>query len=223
MTTAAFRNPTILEVPRRLGAGVLVSLALLAAVSPAAAQEAWGQSKGASLGLKLVIDGTGEGEAANPGDPHIDAIGAGLALVGGYTWSPRFHTRLVLGSATHGTSVPDFDVQRSWGTFEAHYRFLPERQVCPYAFGALGGSDVRAEEGPNRVKFSGGTAGIGAGLLVGFTPRWVLDLSSSLEGINWNKAEWSQDQPGGGTLQYQNAIEESGGAFRIDLGLLYQF
>ena len=46
------------------------------------------------------------------------------------------------------------DVQHSVGTLEAHYRFMPDRQVCPYVFGSLGGTDVRANT--TRAERTGG-------------------------------------------------------------------
>ena len=109
------------------------------------------------------------------------------------------------------------------GTLEAHYRFLPDRQVCPYVLGSLGGTDARADHGVDHVKLSGGMAGIGAGVLVGFTRSFLLDLTGRLDGVNWTKAEWSHDQPDGSSLKYEDAIEESGGSLRLELGLLWQF
>jgi hypothetical protein len=187
------------------------------------APPAWGQARGFSLGLQLQVDGLSVHDKGNPVAPVVDDMGAGLALVGGYAFTPRFHTRLTLGSARHGTSVGDLDVMHSMGSLEAHYRFLPERQVCPYVFASLGGSDVRADQGANHLELSGGTAGIGGGLLCGLTPHVGIDLSLRLEAVNWTRAEWSQDQPGGGTLKYQDSIEESGAASRLDVGVLWQF
>lgn len=212
----------------------LRTMALLAALAAAAlspapsfAQDggapAWGQARGFSLGLKFLLDGLGADEADNPLGPVIDDIGPGLALCGGYTFTPNFHVRVTLGAAAHATDVPDLDVTHSVATIEGHYRFSPGRQVCPYVLGSLGGTDARADHGADHVKFSGGMAGFGAGLLVGFTPHLALDLTGRLDGINWTKAEYSQDQPGGGTLKYEDAIEDSGGSARLELGLLWQF
>lgn len=207
-------------------------LAALAAVlvsavptSAARADEAtsWMQDRGFSLGVKLVVDGLGVNETADPLDPAVDDMGSGLALVGGYSWTPNFHARVTLGGAQHGTSVSDLDVRHSFGAIEAHWRFLPGKQVCPYVFGSLGGTDVRADHGGDHVKFTGGTAGIGAGLLCGLTPRWIVDVTGRLEGVNWNTAEWAQDQPGGGQVQFETDIEDSGGALRLEVGVLYQF
>ena len=209
-------------------------LALLAAFvatalgpATAGAQEggapAWGQDRGFSLGLKFLLDGLGADEATDPLSPVIDDIGSGLALAGGYTFTPRFHVRLTIGAAAHATEIPDLDVTHSVGTIEAHYRFLPDRQVCPYLLGSLGGTDVRADHGRDHLKFTGGMAGVGAGLLVGFTPHFLLDLTGRLDGINWTKAEYSQEQPGGGTLKYEDAIEDSGGSARLELGLIWAF
>ncbi len=208
-------------------AALLCATLLAAAVTPAHADadvaRTWGQDRGFSLGLKLLVDGLTIDDSDTPGQPHIDDMGSGLALVAGYTFTPHFHTRLTTGTAQHGTSVADLDVLHSMASLEAHYRFLPDRQVCPYLFGALGGSDVRADQGGSHVKISGGTAGIGTGLLVGFTRHLTLDLALRLEAVNWTNVEWSQDVPGGGTLQYQDDIEESGGSSRLEVGLLWQF
>jgi hypothetical protein len=201
----------------------LLALAALVPAARAGDPASWGQERGFSLGLKLVVDGIGVDETADPLDPAVDDMGGGLALVGGYSWTPNFHARLTLGSAQHGTSVSDLEVLRSFGSIEAHWRFLPDRQVCPYIFGSLGGTDLRADQGGNHVKFTGGTAGIGAGLLCGLTSRWVVDMTGRLEGINWNTAEWAVDQAGGGQLQYETGIEDSGGAARLEIGVVYQF
>ena len=71
----------------------------------------------------------------------------------------------------------------SVGTVEAQYRFLPDRQVCPYVFGSLGGTDVRADHGIDHLKFTGGMAGIGAGTLVGLTRHFVMDVTARLDGV----------------------------------------
>lgn len=217
-----------MNTPRHLTLAVVLAAGL--AVQPAVrAQDAaasppvWGQARGFAFGLKYLLDGIGADEAGNALSPVIDDMGSGLVASGGYTFTPRFHVRLTLGSATHPTSFPDLDVQHSVATLEAHYRFTPDRQVCPYVLGSLGGTDARADHGVDHVKFSGGMAGIGAGLLVGFTPHLSLDLTGRLDAVNWNKAEWSQDQPGGGTLRYENAIEDSGGSARMELGLVWAF
>lgn len=187
------------------------------------AAPAWGQAHGASLGVQIVVDGVGSGNSTDPAQPRIDDMGAGLALVGGWTFAPSFHVRLTLASAQHGTSLPDLNVQHSTGTIEAHYRFLPARQVCPYVFATLGGTDVKADKGIDHLRFSGSAAGLGAGVLCGFTRHVGLDVSARYEGMNWNKAEWSEDQPGGATVKVQQSLEDSDASLRLHVGALYQF
>lgn len=199
------------------------SVAAAAAPAPVAAETTeWGQSRGWSLGIKYLVDGLGADASPDPAKPAIDDMGAGLVLTGGYTFTPRFHVRLTAGSARHGTAVSDLEVERSLGTIEAHYRFMPGRQVCPYVLGSLGGNEVKADQGVNHVKFSGGMAGIGAGLLVGLSRHVAMDLTARLDGVNWNKAEWSQETSGG-TVKFEDPIEDSGGSARLELGFLWQF
>lgn len=213
--------------PRNLALAALALSAALLAPAAALAQDAatpvWGQSRGFSAGLKFMVDGLGADSSPDPVNPAIDDMGSGLVLCAGYTFAPRFHVRLTAGSATHGTEIAGLDVQHSVGTLEAHYRFMPDRQVCPYVFGSLGGTDVRADQGVNHVKFSGSMAGVGVGTLVGLSRHVVMDVTARLDGVNWDKADWSQDQSGGGTLHYNDPIEESGGSARLELGFLWQF
>jgi len=183
----------------------------------------WGQSRGFSLGLRYQVDGLSVDENPDPGQIKIEDIGAGLTLVGGYSYTPQFHTRLSIGGAQHGTNVAGLDFAHSTASLEAHFRFRPDQQVCPYLFGALGGTDVRADQGGNHVKITGGCVGVGGGLLVGLSRHIVMDVSARVEAINWDTIEWSQDQPGGGTLQYVDSVEDSGGSSRLELGFLWQF
>lgn len=183
----------------------------------------WGQERGFSVGIKYLVDGLGVDESSDPIGPVIDDIGSGLVILGGYTFTPRFHTRLTLGAAKHRTDIDGLDVQRSLGTLEAHYRFMPYSQVCPYILGALGGTDVRADQGINHVKFTGATAGIGVGTMVAFTPRFLMDVTLRLDGVNWHTAEYSQDQPDGSAIQVSDAIEDSGGSARLELGFVWAF
>ncbi len=192
------------------------------AAEPADAPE-WGQDRGFSLGAQFMVDGLGVSEAGTPISPVIDDMGSGLLLLGGYSFTPHFHTRVTLGGARHRTEVPGLDVQHSVGSVEAHYRFTPRRQVCPYVFGSLGGTTVRAEQGRDHLTFTGATAGLGAGLLVGFTPRFGMDLTLRGEGVNWTKAEYSQDQPNGTTVKVEDAVEETGASTRLEIGFLWQF
>ena len=217
-----------MNTPRRL---TLTAALLAALVVPTAAlaQEAaasaplWGQDRGFEFGLKYLLDGIGADEADNPLSPVIDDIGSGAALSLGYTFVPRFHLRLTLGGATHQTDFPGLEVNRSVATFEAHYRFMPDRQVCPYMLGSLGGTTATADQGIDHVEFTGGMAGVGAGLLVGFTRHLSMDITGRLDAVNWTNAEWSQDQPGGGSIHEEQAIEESGGSARLELGLIWAF
>lgn len=204
-------------------AALLAALAV-ATLAPAARAETpvWGQERGFSLGLKFLVDGLGADPSPDPAELVVDDMGSGLALCGGYSFTPRFHVRLTVGAAQHGTAIGDLDVQRSVGTLEAHYRFMPDRQVCPYVFGSVGGTDVRADQGINHVKFSGSMAGVGAGMLVGLTRHLSMDVTGRVDGVNWDTAEWSQDLPGG-TVKYADPIEDSGGSARLELGLLWQF
>lgn len=211
--------------PRTLTPFALAAAVLLAgAAAPARADEApqWGQERGFSIGLKYLVDGLGADASPDPAQPAIDDMGAGLVLCGGYTFTPRFHVRLTAGSARHGTAVEGLDVERSLATLEAHYRFAPGRQVCPYVFGSLGGTEVRADKGIDHVKFSGGMAGLGAGVLVGLTRHVAMDVTGRVDGVNWEKAEWSQDTSGG-TIKFEDPIEDSGGSARLELGFLWQF
>lgn len=206
---------------------LLVALTVLSLASVARADEsaphAWGQERGFSIGLKYLVDGLGANESSDPIGPVIDDIGSGLVVLGGYSFTPRFHTRLTLGGAQHRTDVSGLDVQRSLGTIEAHYRFMPDRQVCPYVFGSLGGTDVRANQGINHVKFTGSMAGIGAGTMVGFTPNFLMDVTLRFDGVNWNTVEFSQDQPDGSTLRLSDPIEDSGSSARLELGFVWAF
>lgn len=183
----------------------------------------WGQARGFSLGVRYQIDGLTLDDNPDPGQLKVEDIGSGLTLLVGYTFNPHFHTQLSLGGATHGTNVADIDFTHSTINLEGHYRFRPDQQVCPYMFGALGGTDVRADQGGNHVKITGGSVGLGGGLLVGLSRHVVMDVNARLEATNWDKIEWSQDQPGGGTLQYSDAVEESGGSSRLEVGFVWQF
>lgn len=217
-----------MNTPRRLTL-VVALIAALVIPTAALAQDAtasapvWGQDRGFEFGLKYLLDGIGADEADNPLSPVIDDIGSGAVVSLGYTFVPKFHLRLSLGGATHQTDFPGLEVQRSVATFEAHYRFMPDRQVCPYILGSLGGTDATADQGIDHVKFTGGMAGVGAGLLVGFTRHLSMDLTGRLDAVNWTKAEWSQDQPGGGSIHEEQVIEESGGSARLELGLVWAF
>ena len=223
MTPTPFHRPA----PARLAVLAPLLLVMLSSAGSAAEDDSrppgWSQERGFSIGLKFVADAIGASETPDQADPEVDNFGSGLALVGGYSWTPHFHARLTIGSAIHGTSVDGLDVQHSFASFEAHWRFLPARPLCPYIFGSLGGSDVRADERANHVEFSGATAAVGAGLLCGFSRRWVVDFTARLEGVNWNKAEWSRDLRGGGTVRYRTGVEDAEGALRLEAGMLYQF
>lgn len=214
-------TPRTLTLAAALVAALVIPTAALA--QGGAAAPIWGQDHGFEIGFKYLLDGIGADEADNPLSPVIDDIGSGVVLSAGYTFVPRFHVRLTLGAATHQTNYPGLEMERSVATLEAHYRFMPDRQVCPYILGSLGGTDATADHGIDHVKFTGGMAGIGAGVLVGFTRHLSMDVTGRLDAVNWTKAEWSQDQPGGGSIHEEQAIEESGGSARLELGLVWAF
>ena len=216
-------RPARLLVPFTLLALVVAAGAPARTLAADAVEPEWGQSRGFCAGLEFIVDGLTIGNSSDPGAPHIDQMGSGLALAGGYSFSPHFHTRLMLGSTRHSTSVAGLDVMRAVATIDAQYRFLPGRQVCPYIMGSLGGGDLRADQGGDHVKFSSSTAGVGGGLRVGLTRHVVMDVGARLEVVNWKDAAWSRDLPGGGSLQYQTAVEQSGGSSRLELGWLWQF
>lgn len=207
---------------RTAALAALVAALTVARAHAAGAEPEWGQDRGFSLGVQFMVDGLGT-EAGTPVSPVIDDMGSGLLLQGGYAFTPHFFTRVTLGGARHRTEVPGLNVQHSVGTIEAHYRFTPQRQVCPYVFGSLGGTDVRADQGRDHLKFTGATAGLGAGMLVGLTPRLGMDLTLRLEGVNWTKAEYSQDQPDGTTVKIEDAVEETGASTRLEIGFVWQF
>ena len=183
----------------------------------------WGQARGFSLGLRYQVDGLTVDDSGDPSQVRIEPMGAGLSVLAGYSFTPHFHTRLTIGSSQHSTSLADLDVVRSAASLEAHYRFRPDQQVCPYLMGALGGTDVRADRGADHVRISGGTAGVGGGLLVGLARHVMMDMGLRLEAVNWDTIEWSQAQPGGGTLEYSDRVEDSGGSSRLEVGFVWQF
>lgn len=206
-------------------AALATLLALASAPARASAGEphAWGQARGFSAGLVAIVDGMSIGDTSDPNAPHIDDMGGGLALAGGYTFTPHFHLGLTLGSARHATNVTGLDVEHGIGVFEAQYRFAPERQVTPYVAATLGGAGVRADHGADHLQISAGAAGIGAGVRVGLSTHVVMDVSGRLEAINWHDATWSHDLPDGSSVSYHGAVEESGGASRLQLGFFWDF
>ncbi len=204
-------------------AAVSTLLALTAAPASAGESHTWGQARGFSVGLVALVDGMSIGDGTDPNSPHIDAMGGGLALAGAYTFTPHFHLGLTLGSAQHATNLADLDVLHGIGVFEAQYRFAPERQVVPYLAATIGGASVRADHAADHIEVSAGAVGLGAGLRVGLSTHVTMDLSGRLEAINWNDATWSHDLPDGSTVSYHGAIEESGGASRLQLGFFWDF
>lgn len=211
---------------RTLATASLAALLLTLGIAPrahAAEPRAWGQARGFSTGLTMLVDGMAIGDQSDPNAPHIDAMGGGLALEVGYTFTPRVHLGLTLGSAQHATDVPQLKVLRTIGVIEAQYRFAPAAQVCPYMVATLGGAGVRADQGADHHTLSAGAAGIGGGVRVGLSTHLVLDVGARLEAINWKDATWTHDVAGGSTLSYHGAIEDSGGASRLQLGLGWDF
>jgi hypothetical protein len=195
-------------------AGVL--LAVLAAGSAAAVER--GGEGGANW-----IGASEPGPGSPPGQFFIDDTGQGAIITVGYAFLPQFALRFTGGTAQHSTSRSDVSVYHSSGVLEAHYRFLPARRVRPYVFGGLGGTDLRADHEGFRVRTSGGVAVLGAGLLGNLTDHLLADLSFRADWINWNKVEVSQDLPDGSTAQLESPIEESGGAAKLLVGLLWEF
>jgi outer membrane protein W len=163
------------------------------------------------------------GPASAPDQLFIDETGQGLALLGGYAFTPHFSTRLVLGTAVHRTTQSAVEVYHSSAVVEAHYRFLPRERARPYVFGGLGGSDIRSDQEGFHVQISGGVAVLGVGMLYNLTEHLVADLTLRLDQINWTTVKVTQDLPDGSSIQLQDPIEESGSAGKLLLGLVWQF
>lgn len=186
----------------------------------------WGQDRGITVGLQYQTDIIGAEDppaGADPNSVFVEEVGHGLSLNLGYTFTPMFALRLAMGSAIHGTNQEGVEITRGSGVLEAHLRFLPEERARPYLVGGLGGTRLVTDREAYDVETSGGVAVIGGGVLFNLTERFVLDLSTRLELINWEKVEVRMTTPGGTEVGLENPVDENGSAAIVRVGFDLQF
>ncbi len=206
-----------------LVAGGLCVAAVPRAIS---AQRPWAQDRGFTIGLQYQTDVIGAEDPAPGGDPDavfIEEVGHGLSLNLGYTITPMFALRLAMGSAIHGTNWEGVEITRGSAMIEAHVRFLPQERARPYLVGGLGGTSLIDDRKGYDVETSGGVALLGAGVLFNLTEHFVLDFSTRLEMINWNKIKIRKELPGGTEIELESPVDENGSAATFRLGFDLQF
>ncbi len=194
----------------------IVLCLLLPAVMPLA-DAAIAQDGRWMLGFDLLADSVG-------GDDDPDALtitdpAFGAALQIGYLFTPSLQLRLYAASADHETSDADVDIRVGGGTFDLAYVFRPGAAVRPFLAGGLGGFRAEAQDDAFEYAAEGSAMSFSGGMHVLLGRKVTFHTQARLEVINWNEAQATLNLPDGSSQTFTAPIDDSGGAFKVSVGV----
>lgn len=151
----------------------------------------------------------------------IEPRGGGADLQIGYLLAPTVPLRLSVGSSNHESSLRGTDFTDVHLLLELDRVWNPDRSVRPYVLAGLGGFMLRPTASSPDIRTTGAVATAGAGVLLGVSRAFAIDLNARAEFVNWSEERSVLEQTDGSTVTLETPIARRGHGGRFSIGLLW--